>query len=258
MTTVAQLIIDAYRESNLIPIGATPTSAEETEGLRLLNRIFFSVIGNEGGDPLDDLPIGGNNIVSPSGYPVSAWTENSQWFVPLNKRLVLNLEDARQVRLHPNPDDGARFGFKDVSNNLATYNFTVVGNGRIIAGATQQVFNTNGAGKTYFYRADLGEWKEIPTALTAVDEWFFPSEFDEMFITALAMRLNPRHGQNMTQESMSVYQRSVRQFRARYKQNVPTRSDLGLIRLTSRDSYNNENIWADPTDIFNSGLALPW
>lgn len=257
-TLVSNIIADAYRESNLIPIGTSPTSAEETEGLRLLNRIFFSVIGNEAGDPLEDLPIGRNNISSPGGYPINAWTENSQWFVPLNKRLILNLQDAREVRLHPTPEDGSRFSFRDVSNNLATYNFTVKGNGRRIGSDVEKVYNTNGAEHDFFYRADLGSWQEIPTTLLTSDAWFFPPEFDEMFVTALAMRLNPRHGQNITQESMSVYQRSLRQFRARFKQITPTRSDLGLLRLTNRDSYNNQNIWADPTDIFNSGLALSW
>lgn len=256
-TLVSDLITDAYRESNLIPIGTTPTSAEVTEGLRLLNRIFFSVIGNEAGDPLTELPIGGQNISSPSGYPIEAWTRNTQWLVPLNKRLMLNLEDPREVRLHPEPSDGSRFAFRDISGNLATYNFTVKGNGRKIAGAAQQVFNTNNTAKEYFYRADLGEWKEIPTALAASDPWFFPPEFDEMFVTALAMRLNPRHGQNMTQESMAVYQRSARQFKARYQQDIPTRSDIGLLRLTNKEAYG-DGIWADSTDIFLTGMSLPW
>lgn len=38
MALVSEIIKDAYREANLIPITQSPTLDEQTEALRLLNR----------------------------------------------------------------------------------------------------------------------------------------------------------------------------------------------------------------------------
>ena len=70
MTTVSQLITDAYRESNLIAVNSSPTSPEQTEALRLLNRVVKSLFGNEMGDPLDTIPLGKGNTQTPSNVPL--------------------------------------------------------------------------------------------------------------------------------------------------------------------------------------------
>jgi hypothetical protein len=69
MTLVSEIIRDAYRESNLIAITADPTSEEETEGLRLLNRIVSGTYGIDAGEELQVVPIGNNNISRPADYP---------------------------------------------------------------------------------------------------------------------------------------------------------------------------------------------
>ncbi len=40
MTTVAQLITDAYQVGNLVPLDAIPSASEQAKGLRYINRIF--------------------------------------------------------------------------------------------------------------------------------------------------------------------------------------------------------------------------
>ena len=47
-TLVSQIIEDAYREANLIAVGESPTTAQQTEGLRLYNRFITSLFGNDG------------------------------------------------------------------------------------------------------------------------------------------------------------------------------------------------------------------
>ena len=62
MATVYQIIVDAYRQSNLNAVGIAPTQLQEDEGLRYLNRIVKSVFGNEAGDRLVAFPIGREGI----------------------------------------------------------------------------------------------------------------------------------------------------------------------------------------------------
>jgi hypothetical protein len=49
VTLASSIISDAYRESNLVPLVGTLTTAEQGEGLRLLNNLVLSVMGNEVG-----------------------------------------------------------------------------------------------------------------------------------------------------------------------------------------------------------------
>jgi hypothetical protein len=253
-TLVSDIITDAYRESNLIAISATPTTAEVTEGLRLLNRIFYEVFGDEMGEPLETIPLGRNNINRPSGFPYYEDVPYPDWFVPDNTRLALNLSSATTVYLSPIPHDGARFAVQDISGNLATNNLIVNGNGRKIAGATSATLSTNGLVREYFYRADLGEWKQVSDLISS-DAWPFPPRFDTMFIVALAMRLNPRHAVDADGQSVEAYRRGLKTFRAQYKQIKEMPSDPGLYRLTG--NKQSSDLGGDlANSAFKSGRPL--
>ena len=69
MTTVAQIVKKAYRESNLISINASPTTAQQEEALELLNEIIPSTLAMEGAGPLIPFPLGQNNIEVPAAWP---------------------------------------------------------------------------------------------------------------------------------------------------------------------------------------------
>lgn len=229
MTTVSQIIVDAFRQSNLIAVGGAPTANEETEALRYLNRLVLSVFGNEAGDPLTALPVGENNVSRTAG---TAWwnpTQDADWFVPKNVRLMLNLTEPTTVYLHPSPDDGSRFAIVDSSGNLATNNLTVVGNGNKIDGATSQTVSTNGTTAAWFYREDLGTWVKYAPLVTT-DTFPFPEEFDDYFITLLAIRLNPSYGAAIDGQSQMIFERSKRQLQSRYTQNIVTSVDPALLR----------------------------
>lgn len=262
MTLVSEIIRDAYRESNLIAISADPTTDEVDEALRLLNRIVASVYGNEAGEQLIPLVIGRNNIDRPQGFP---WYDQvppeADWFVPMNSRLVLNLTSAQTVYLDPNPQDGQRFGVQDKSGNLATYNFVIDPNGRTIEDTLSLTLNTNNANVTFMYRQDTGNWARV-TPLETSDTFPFPPEFDDLFITSLAMRLNPRHAVEADAQSVQAYTRSLRQFTARYAQTQVVWSELGMIRLTGgQQPYVSDTRYGNSQ--FNSGYpygrgGYPW
>lgn len=256
MTLVSTLIRDAYRESNLISITADPTTAEQDEGLRLFQEVVSSVYGSEAGEQLDPLPLGQNNINRPQGYPwynqTPDWTD---WYLPPNTVMVLNLTAPLTVWLDPNPTDGQRFGLQDVSNNLSTNNLTLNGNGRLIDGETSVVFNTDGANKEYFFRQDTGNWYVVdPLDLT--DTFPFPTEFNPMFSILLAQRLNPRHATAMDPQSSATLGKLINQFKARYRQHQQMPSELGVLRTTGqRRRYYDNTRWGN--NQFNSGYAYP-
>lgn len=227
MTSVSTIIGDALRESNLIGINATPTDGELTEGLRRLNAIINSLFGYEVGENLKDYPLGtigqaSNWVDYPGPYDRSYVTPNS--------RMIPNISQAMTVYLPRNPSDGCRIGIVDPLNTLSTYNVTLDGNGRSIVGAPTLVLSTDGLTRTWMYRADLGEWVVL-SALTDVttDELPFPDEFDDYFVTQLAIRTNSKYGRGLADSTLATQQRLQKQLRARYSQHEQMPSELGLI-----------------------------
>jgi hypothetical protein len=241
MTTLASSIItDAYRESNIIPAGNSPTTTQQSEALGKLNTLILSTIGNEAGDGFDDYNIGGT--FDQSDYFLD--------YVPANARVLLNLTTAKSYKLHPNPFEGQRLGFVDVTGNLATYPVTLDGNGRNIEGTPTLVLNTNSDNRQWMYRADIGQWVKV-TTLLYTDSIPFPQEFDDYFITMLAMRLNPRYGQSLAAESQETLKRSRSLLRDRYHAYRQIRPDLDT------RSFQNYR-WTTSNNEFNTGKADLW
>lgn len=219
MSLASAIITAAYRESNLVPIVSTPSANEITEALGRLNSLILSTVGNEAGGELHDITIGG-------AYDQSQFL--SQW-VPDNTRLVLDLASARSFSLHPHPYEGQRLAVADAANNLTSNNLTLSGNGRQIEGASSLVLSTSGTVRQWLYRGDTGNWVRI-TSLASSDAMPLPEEFDDYFITMLALRLNPRHGAAMSQESMAALTRQRDMIRARYRR-PRAKQDLGTLSL---------------------------
>lgn len=259
MTLVSQIITDAFRQGNLLAVGASPTSNQSVEALRYLNRLVKSVFGHELGEALVAVPVGRQNLVRPAGYPGYNTTPGGDWFVPKNSRLVFNLTEAVSIYLHPAPNDGSRFGVVDSSGNLSTYPATIYGNGQTIEDTASLVLNTDDLAREWFYRADLADWMRL-SPLEEDDTFPFPEEFDDFFITMLAVRLNPAYGITIDNQSTATLARSERQLKARYAQHRPIASETGLIRLSKmaadRDRWVDVNDWYDPQVMFDRGY--PW
>lgn len=244
MTLVSDIITRAYRESNIIAIGATPTANEMAEGLVLLNSVVQSSVGNEIADSLNDLVIGGT-------YDQSQYL--TPW-VPDNTRLVLNLSAPLTVTLDPYPFEGQRFAVVDVSGNLATNNLTVNGNNRNIGGASTLVLNTNGTNSHYLFRSDTGNWVKISDLISS-DVLPFPEEFDEYFVLMTAGRINPRNGATLNDQSMLALKRMRSQIHSRYCNFPQIESDVPYRHMLS--NWYNYYGYSSSQD-FSSGRPWYW
>lgn len=225
MSLVSDIIQQAYRETNLIPLGATPSDNQNSEALTRLNSIILSAIGNEIAEPgFREVTIGGDEDQS----------ELVSEYVPDNTRLMLNVDADALVGLQPNPYEGQRVALVDIAGNLSTYPFTLDGNGRNIEGAETVTISENSVSHQWMYRADTGNWVRV-TALVLEDDMPFPQDFDDYFVTMLALRLSPRYGQMLPQETTEILKRNRGQLRARYKnRNHTPLPDPGLL---SREEY---------------------
>lgn len=234
MTDTLDIITDAYREGNLIGIGVTPTEPEQAQAITRLNAVVSNVFGNDVGEKLIDWPVG-TVIGSESGVN-SSWTAY-RWTRPqAGARLIVNVGGAQILYLPAVVNDGARLGFVDVGGNIGGNPITINANGRLIESAAAVTLSTDNEIREWFYRADLGNWVRI-SQLALDDAMPFPPEFDDAFVTLLAMRLNPRYGRAMVADSSGWLQQSVRRFKARYAQTVVTPADLPVL-VMSRQSYN--------------------
>jgi hypothetical protein len=235
VTLISSIIADAYRESNLLPLGKAATTPQVTEALRLLNALFSSVYGDEAGEMLHDWPLGNYGRES-AEYNIPLTDEQIEHPI-INRRLIAVNEAARTIYLTPYPQDGARMGIADPFGRLATYPVTLDANGRTIEAAATILLSTNGMFREWFYRADLGQWVRL-TDKIETDEMPFPSDFDNFFITLLALRLNPRYGREMDQQSAMIYKSERRKFVARYVQSLPLEAldDISW-PFMSRQSY---------------------
>lgn len=256
-TTVASIILDAMRETNLIPLGSTPTQDQSDEAFRRLSSIVASVLGNEAGENMVPMPLGQNDIESPKGYP---WWSNElpgNIFVPTNIRIMCNLTAPGTINLHPRPHDGARMGVVDVSQNFDENPLTIYGNGRSIENEDMMVYDTPGLIQEWFYREDLGNWVTV-IPLDPDGDMPFPPEFDDMFIIMLATRLNPRYGQVMHPASTATLSQMMMKFSARYKQSDTQQpSEDALLYLTNYYRFYGRfanRQYGDPADYFNSGF----
>lgn len=259
MTTVASIIQSALRETNLIPLGVAPSSAQETEAFVLLSTIVGGVLGNEAGENLSPMPLGQEGINAPKGYPWWANTLPGNVFVPVNTRIMCNLTGSGLVNLHPKPHDGARMGIVDISQNFDLFPLTINGNGRSIEGEESMTYNTAGEIRQWLYREDLGNWVTV-IPLSATGDMPWPPEFDDMFIVLLAMRLNPRFGQVIHPASAETLKTAQSKFSARYGQSTTQMpSEDGLRYLTHYNrfwGYGSNRSYGDPDYFFNSGYPF--
>lgn len=250
MTLISSVITDAYRESNIIALGKAPNDLQAAEALRLLNGLFSSIYGGEAGENLQDWPLGNYGRQSPN-YNIEA--SNHRINHPfINRRLIAVNEEAKTVYLTLRPQDGSRMGIADPYGRLSTVPITLDGNGRTIEGNSTLLLNADGLFREWFYRADLGDWVRL-TGKDLTDEMPFPAEFDNFFTILLAMRLNPRNGRTLDQQSALIYESERRQFVARYLQAMPLEilDDISW-PFMSTQSYDTQRSFTSERD-FNRG-----
>lgn len=243
MTAATSLIQSAYREGNLIAVGASPTSAEQTEALLLLNNFVRGIYGYEMGENLSDweAPSIQRTASQPTTYP--QWPLNDAYpqgdafspfngstgfapFPPKNRRIVWG-GVTMTIYFPDKPQDGSRMAFVQGSGAGDTGApgaiLTLDGNGRQTQDPADKNFKntitlTNPAvANQWLYRSDLGQWLLVAD-LILTDQCQFPSDFDDFFITALAIRLAPRYNKVVASETAKTGLDALKRLKARYRQ----------------------------------------
>lgn len=244
MTLVSSIITDAYRESNMLPLGKDPSANQSTEALRLYNALLAAIYGGAAGERLEDWPLGTFDR-DPNGHDyLLPYTDERLHHPRINHRLIAVNAAAVTVWLTTRPQDGSRMGIVDPFGRLSTVPITLDGNGRPIEGAASIVLNVDGTSREWIYRSDLGAWLKI-SSLIAADENPFPAAFDMMFVILLAMRLNPRYGRTLDEQSVAILKQNKREFVARYLQSQPLEIDDGISwPFMSRQGYDTQRAFS--------------
>lgn len=225
MTLVSEILLAGFRESNTLALGQVPQQIQLDEALPLLQRILLSCVGAEVGYIMEDWNISDTSYTRPSGVPIPT-AKIAAFTVRPNSRLICNLAAALVLKLDALPQDGQRFSAVDAKNDFLNHTLTLNPNGRKIQGSTANlVLNVNGTSKQWIYRSDLADWVILDT-LAPTDEMPFPEDFDDYFAILLAMRINPRYGKALDQQSQTRFTMQQLQFVNRYTQSrlrsVPT------------------------------------
>lgn len=244
MTLASSIITDAYREGNLIPVGKSPSTDEQTETLRRLTRFIAGVFGEEMGENMADWPVPLPQRTAPVAanfpqlpYPLgldgnllggpaySTIASSFAYYPPKNSRLVFGGVTST-VYLPEQPDDGSRMAVVQGSGagdgGAVGQILTLNGNGRTIEAANTKTFTFASPAATpvqWMYRADLGDWvRVLTTTLALTDDIGFPSDLDDLWVCMLAIRLAPSYGKTTAVETSATAARMMKKLKARYRQ----------------------------------------
>lgn len=235
MTIASALIQAAYREGNLVSVGASPAASEQTEALAGLNRLINGIFGFEMGENLSDwlfpvpqrtAPVAANYPQAPILSPISPPLANTYVspFPPCNSRVVWGGVTGT-LYFPEKPEPGARMAVVQGSGagdgGAPGQTLTLNGNGRTIQAANTQALVNPITAKQWLYRDDLGDWT-LCADLNIGDDCPFPKEFDDFFICALAKRLAPRYGKITAAETIETARVTLARLKARYRQSAPT------------------------------------
>lgn len=226
MTTARALIQQAYREGNIIPVGATPSTPELTEALPRLNRYIRGVFGFEMGELMADWvhpqpQRTGNHANFPQAPFSNDLGSGVTPYPPKNSRIVWGGIADSTLYFPEAPDNGSRMGLVIGTKADTTKVLTLSGNGRMIEGAAVQAQPTPPIVKEWLYRADLGDWKLVAD-MTIDQECPFPIEHDDLWICLLAIRLASRYGKVTTSETMAIAKVALQRFQTAYRQTQDT------------------------------------
>jgi hypothetical protein len=257
MTIASAVIIQGFRENNLIPVGKKPSDDELAEALVLLNNFIASIYGYELGENYVDwlvpnlqrtAPRASTFPQGPLGGPglVEGIAGNNVWpFPPTNSRLVWG-DKTVKVYFPDQPDDGARMalvgGTGAGDGGAPATQITLDGNGKFIEGAAAVTITAPLlAPLEWMYRADLATWQRI-TDIASTDEMPFPRMFDDFFICALSLRQAPRYSKTPASSTVKTADDTLKRLKARYRQSQTTTYGSENFPKTDQ-SFNNGRWW---------------
>lgn len=230
MLTASEIVKEAFREGNLVPLDAetgipVTTPGQDAEGLKILNRFIGSLYGMELGEFAQDWTVPPSQTSPvPARFPIRPKSEalpSDVWpYPPGNVRVITKLVADTTLYLPQSPDDGARIELVNVGG-VTGFSLTFDANGRLVRGAETST-DTDDAwnGVKLLYRADLSDWTAI-VDLTADVVSPLPSVYDDLLSLGTFIRLAPRYGSNVTPEHQNTYSRLMKRIKTQYRQVVP-------------------------------------
>ena len=231
MTSIAQIITDAYQTSNLVALSVIPNADEQEKALRHTNRLFKSLFGYEIGDRLTDATLSSAGLTYATTRPYLTATSFN---IDPNTRVISPTTLSTTLYMPENPEGGTLVSFVDLSGLLSTAPITINGSKRLVEGVTSLLLNTNSENVQWFYRDDLANWQRV-TSLALADEFPLPEEFEELFISLLVLRLSPSEGLPLDDQIGYLMRQMLRKLRSRYSQSFFQSSELGLQAINPRN-----------------------
>jgi hypothetical protein len=199
MATCREIVRAAYEEIGAL-VGSEPDARDGELGMRRLNALIAGLCGMGIGEALEDVEVVGDVELA------------------INTRAVTTVGGVT-LRLPRAPQDGSRVQIVDAGADFSASPVTVARNGRLLEGvAAGLTAGTAGYSRTWFYRADLADWRRVDESLGLSDAFPFPAATEEAFTLLLAVRLAPVSGPSLPAESQAVVQRALSSLRARYRQ----------------------------------------
>jgi hypothetical protein len=243
MATATEIITQALRESNVLPIGQEPNTAQRDEALPRLNNYIQGLFGTVLGEFIADWSVPPRQTApkdsryplapAPTKLPADVWP-----YPPQNVRLVASNTTETRIYLPRKPSDGARLGYVNIGQ---TADLIIDANGRYIQGGPTVTVPATATYQDWFYRADRGEWV-LRANLALTDEQPFPEEFDDLLVTGLAIRLGPRFGKRPPPETAQTNALMRRRMKQRYKQHMPKPGTFDP-RYYSRQAHGGEDTY---------------
>jgi hypothetical protein len=241
MSLVSDIITGAYRESNVTSLASpTPNANQIAEALTLVNRMVSATYGYEVGNPLVDWPVG----YQQDWDLIPNWCSDDWVRLDSNIRLLALIDTPQTLWMPHEPTDGARILLADPQGLLPTAPITLNAHTRAIEGQIEITISETGE-YAWFYRGDLGQWVRLGPITDITAQFPFPDEFDDYFITYLAMRLNPRYGRAMDPSTQGQMERALGKLRARYRQKISMPCDDGVLAVTQ--GYGRFRTYGWPT-----------
>lgn len=243
MTTALSLITSAYRGMNVIPLGSTPSANQIAEALERLNRYVQGVYGHELGENLVDwlAPAPQRTAPAAANYPQAPYPLDAGGGVfgnpyasdlssdispmpPKNSRIVFG-GVTYTVYFPETPEPGSRMAVVQGSgagdSGVPGAVLTLDGNGRTIEGSNTKTYTDPLTARQWIYREDLADWVAV-VDMAQGDQCPFPSDIDDLWITALQIRLAPNYGKTTSPEVKDTFDRMLKKVKARYRQSAVT------------------------------------
>lgn len=239
MSTVSEIVTQAYREGNFIAIGETPRAEEMTEAVSRLRSLIDSLFGTTIGEAYRDWYVPSDFVVfAPLRQPfspnadVSISSSDSFRYPPPNVRILTKTTEAQTLYFPANPADGARMQFLNIASSAVS--ITISGNGHLIENAASLVDTVaNLHTRKWFYRADLGDWIRLASIVDENSEVPLPSEFDDVLVCGLAVRLQPRFQTPLDKATVAMFENGLDKLKKRYRQSEEMPISYGELRGTA-------------------------